>query len=57
MKVAIIGTWHVHTEEYTRAILENPKAEAVAVWDSDAARGKRSPTRWACRSRRISTAS
>ena len=40
MKVAIIGTWHVHTEEYTRAILENPKAEAVAVWDSDAARGK-----------------
>lgn len=40
MKAAIIGTWHVHTEEYTRAILENPKAEAAAVWDSDEARGK-----------------
>lgn len=40
MKAAIIGTWHVHTEEYTRAILENPKAEAAVVWDSDEARGK-----------------
>lgn len=40
MKTAIIGTWHVHTEEYTRAIQENPKAEAAIVWDSDCARGK-----------------
>ena len=40
MKTAIIGTWHVHTEEYTRALQENPKAEPVIVWDSDCARGK-----------------
>lgn len=40
MKIAIIGTWHVHTEEYTQAILNNPKAEAVTVWDSDAVRGR-----------------
>ena len=40
MKTAILGTWHVHTEEYTRAILANPQAEAAAIWDSDIARGK-----------------
>ena len=40
MKTAILGTWHVHTEEYTRAILANPQAEAAVIWDSDIARGK-----------------
>lgn len=40
MKAAIIGTWHVHTEEYTKAILDNPKAEAAVVWDQDEARGR-----------------
>ena len=40
MKTAIIGTWHVHTEEYTRALQKNPKSEPVIVWDNDAARGK-----------------
>ncbi|MBO5253856.1 MAG: Gfo/Idh/MocA family oxidoreductase [Clostridia bacterium] len=40
MKTAIIGTWHVHSEEYTRALQNNPKSEPVIVWDNDAARGK-----------------
>lgn len=40
MNVAIIGTWHVHTEEYTKAVLNNPAASVAAVWDSDTARGK-----------------
>ncbi|MCF2652419.1 Gfo/Idh/MocA family protein [Anaeromassilibacillus senegalensis] len=40
MKTAILGTWHVHTEEYTRAILANPQAEAAVIWDSDIPRGK-----------------
>ena len=31
MKTAILGTWHVHTEEYTRAILANPQAEAAVI--------------------------
>ncbi len=39
MKVAIIGTWHVHTKEYTNAIVENPKAHLACVWDDDAQRG------------------
>ena len=40
MKTAILGTWHVHTEEYTKAILDHPLAEAAVVWDSDIPRGK-----------------
>ena len=40
MKTAIIGTWHVHTEEYTRALQKNPKSEPVIVWDRDCTRGK-----------------
>ena len=40
MKTAIIGTWHVHTEGYTRDLQKNPKCEPVIVWDNDTARGK-----------------
>ncbi len=36
MKIAIIGAWHVHTAEYTKASLDNPLAEVVGVWDKDA---------------------
>ena len=42
MKVAILGTWHVHTKEYTTGVLNNPNAEVAVVWDSDAER--RCPT-------------
>ncbi len=40
MKVAVIGTWHVHTEEYAKAIKESPKAELACCWDSNAERGR-----------------
>ncbi|MEG1426859.1 MAG: Gfo/Idh/MocA family oxidoreductase [Oscillospiraceae bacterium] len=40
MKAAMIGTWHVHTEEYANAIINNPKSELVAVWDSNPERGR-----------------
>ena len=36
MKVAILGTWHVHTKEYTTSVLNNPNAEVAVVWDNDA---------------------
>ena len=35
MKVAILGTWHVHTKEYTTGVLNNPNAEVAVVWDND----------------------
>lgn len=40
MKVAVIGTWHVHAPEYTESIINNEKSELVAVWDPDAEKGK-----------------
>ncbi len=40
MKTAIIGTWHVHTESYTRSLQNNPKSEPVIVWDNNCERGK-----------------
>jgi Predicted dehydrogenases and related proteins len=40
MKVAIIGTWHVHTTEYATAIQEHPQAELVCCWDNDAESGR-----------------
>ena len=41
MKVTILGTWHVHTKEYTTGVLNNPNAEVAVVWDNDAERGKK----------------
>lgn len=40
MKIAVIGAWHVHTQEYAQAIQENPKAELCCLWDDDQQRGR-----------------
>ncbi len=40
MKIAIIGTWHVHTDEYAKAVVENEKSELVCAYDPDPTRGK-----------------
>ncbi len=40
MKIAIVGAWHVHTMEYGEAVLQNPGAELVCLWDDEEARGK-----------------
>lgn len=40
MKVAVIGTWHVHTDEYTKAIVDNKNSELVCVWDPSEEKGK-----------------
>lgn len=40
MRVAVIGTWHVHTTEYAEAIKSNPKSELACVWDKDPIKGK-----------------
>lgn len=40
MNVAVIGTWHVHTEEYALAIRENPASTLACCWDDNAERGK-----------------
>lgn len=40
MKIAVVGAWHVHTQEYAEAILKNPKAELCCLWDDDPERGR-----------------
>lgn len=40
LRIAVLGAWHVHAEEYGRAALEHPGTELVAVWDDDAERGR-----------------
>ena len=40
MKIAVVGAWHVHTQEYAEAILKNPKAELCCLWDDDQERGR-----------------
>lgn len=35
MKVAIIGTWHVHAKGYAKEVLNDSRCELVSVWDQD----------------------
>ena len=35
----MLSRWHVHANEYANAILQNPNAELVAIWDEDPNRG------------------
>ena len=41
MNIAIISYWHVHAEGYTREILEKTDSKVTAIWDEDAARGRK----------------
>lgn len=38
--VAQLSFWFVHAEEFCRLALETPEVDLVAVWDSDAERGR-----------------
>lgn len=42
VKLALIGTWHVHTDMYIKRVLNatDGKCQFVAVWDHDVERGK-----------------
>lgn len=40
LRVAVLGSWHVHTDDYARSVQTRPDAELVAVWDDDAERGR-----------------
>lgn len=39
LRIAVLSAWHVHAEEYGRAVLDHPDTELVGVWDDDAERG------------------
>ncbi len=40
INVALLGTWHVHAKDYTKDILDDPRANLAAVWDADAEKGQ-----------------
>lgn len=40
IRIGMLSYWHVHAEDYTRQVLDNPHTEVAAIWDEDAGRGK-----------------
>jgi 1,5-anhydro-D-fructose reductase (1,5-anhydro-D-mannitol-forming) len=41
IKIGMLSRWHVHADEYARAVNDSPHARVHAVWDEDPARGAR----------------
>ncbi|CAA9585076.1 MAG: hypothetical protein AVDCRST_MAG59-5367 [uncultured Thermomicrobiales bacterium] len=39
LRLALLGTWHVHAKDHAADALAHPGTEHVAVWDDDPARG------------------
>lgn len=47
-KAALMSGWHVHAEGYAEEFNQIPACRIAAVWDEDAARGRRLAERFAC---------
>ena len=41
IRVGMLSRWHVHADEYARAVNDSPDARVHAVWDEDPERGMR----------------
>lgn len=41
IRVAMLSYWHVHSDEYTNDVQQNPETEVAYIWDEDAARGQK----------------
>ena len=46
IRVAAVGFWHVHGNDYARSAREHPQSELVAVWDDDPQRLADAAERW-----------
>lgn len=46
LRIALVGAWHVHANDYARDCDNNPHTQLVAVWDHDADRGQRAADMW-----------
>lgn len=46
LRIAAVGFWHVHGDDYARDAREHPGTELVAVWDDDADRLAEAADRW-----------
>lgn len=41
MKVALLSRWHVHADDYARAVRENDQLSIAVIWDEDTERGEK----------------
>ncbi|MEK0316518.1 Gfo/Idh/MocA family protein [Cohnella sp. 56] len=39
IRIGMLSYWHVHAEDYTRQVLDNPHTEIAAIWDELPQRG------------------
>lgn len=46
LRIALVGAWHVHANDYARDCANNPHAELVAVWDVDPDRANAAAAQW-----------
>jgi len=41
LRIAVLSRWHVHADEYAKAVNDHPDAKVAAVWDENADRGRK----------------
>lgn len=46
LSVAVLGTWHVHADDYVRRCADHPDTVLAGVWDPDAAAASAAAERW-----------
>lgn len=46
LRIALVGAWHVHANDYARDCQNNPHTELVAVWDEDSDRAESASAKW-----------
>jgi 1,5-anhydro-D-fructose reductase (1,5-anhydro-D-mannitol-forming) len=46
IRLALLGFWHVHANDYAGEAAAHPGAELVAAWDEDRARGEAGAAEW-----------
>ena len=46
LRIALVGAWHVHANDYARDCDRNPHTELVAVWDANAGFAEKAAEQW-----------
>lgn len=46
LRIALVGAWHVHANDYARDCENNPHTQLVAVWDANPSFAERAAREW-----------
>lgn len=46
LRIALVGAWHVHANDYARDCDRNPHTQLVAVWDANSEFASRAAEKW-----------